>query len=233
MEKEIDKIIDFCLECNDINEVNNRFYNENERFYKKVGRYYNDDLYDYFLKQASKKGISDAMFLYFKKKLQLYIIKVQNNEIIENIIEIEELDKLLSNYLKSNVIVDSFVEKSINDFIMIINKCNAIKNYQFEFINELNNEKLKNINCMGLSPKKINNVLIHSNKEYPGYGEKNYFRYDYYLENDCVVKYKVNRYKVFNGKENEWYEKKTKIEIWNVDDSTIPDFIQEKLKITR
>lgn len=172
MEKEIDKIIDFCLECNDINEVNNRFYNENERFYKKVGRYYNDDLYDYFLKQASKKGISDAMFLYFKKKLQLYIIKVQNNEIIENIIEIEELDKLLSNYLKSNVIVDSFVEKSINDFIMIINKCNAIKNYQFEFINELNNKKLKNINCMGLSPKKINNVLIHSNKEYSGYGEK-------------------------------------------------------------
>ena len=43
-------------------------------------------------------------------------------------------------------------------------------------------------------------------------------------------KYKCNRQKIFDGRESDWYEDKTPIESWVIDDPNMPSWLKDYLK---
>ena len=72
-------------------------------------------------------------------------------------------------------------------------------------------------------------MLIYETREWKGYGKQNYYWNEYHLEGDTVYKYKCNRHKFFDGRENEWVETKNIVESWDKDDSSMPDWLKERL----
>lgn len=72
-------------------------------------------------------------------------------------------------------------------------------------------------------------MTIYVTNEWKGYGKQNYYRYEYRLEGDRVVKYKCHRQKFFDGDENNWETDEQEVDSWNTDDSDMPEWLREKL----
>ena len=70
---------------------------------------------------------------------------------------------------------------------------------------------------------------IYTTNEWNGYGKQDYYHNEYRLEGDEVTKYKCNRFKVFDGKENTWEHTEKKIDSWKTSDPNMPDWLKKHL----
>ena len=72
-------------------------------------------------------------------------------------------------------------------------------------------------------------MIIYTTNEWKGYGKQNYYWNEYRLEYNEVRKYKCNRHKFFDGKENNWEESEGLIESWALDDPNMPEWLHQYL----
>ena len=70
---------------------------------------------------------------------------------------------------------------------------------------------------------------IYTTNEWKGHGRQNYSHNEYRKEDDEVVKYKCTRSKHFDGYENSWLERETRMASWKLDDPNMPDWLRKKL----
>ena len=61
-------------------------------------------------------------------------------------------------------------------------------------------------------------ATIYTTNEWKGYGKQNYYW--------NVYKYKCNRFKFFDGHENNWEHDEELIESWDVDDPSMPEWLK-------
>ncbi len=72
-------------------------------------------------------------------------------------------------------------------------------------------------------------MTIYTTKERKGYGKQNYYRNEYRLEENEVHKYKCNRFKTFDGHENNWEESEILVSSWALDDQNMPEWLRNYL----
>ena len=71
--------------------------------------------------------------------------------------------------------------------------------------------------------------LIYSTNEWNGYGKQNYYHNEYRREGDVVSKFKCNRFKSFDGKENSWHKDERLVDSWSVGDAALPEWLRKFL----
>jgi hypothetical protein len=73
-------------------------------------------------------------------------------------------------------------------------------------------------------------MTIYVTNEYKGYGKQNYYWNEYRQEGKTVYKYKMNRFKSFDGHDNEWVTEE-KLE-WSCDINSpnLPDWLKQYIK---
>ena len=72
-------------------------------------------------------------------------------------------------------------------------------------------------------------MVIYKTKEQHIFGKQNYYWNEYRLEENYVEKYKCHRQKVFDGKENEWREYEEFVDSWQINDSSMPEWLRDYL----
>ena len=72
-------------------------------------------------------------------------------------------------------------------------------------------------------------MTIYTTNEWKA-GKQNYYWNEYRQENGKVVKYKCNRHKHFDGRENEWVESEYIDESWSLDDPCMPDWLKQYIR---
>lgn len=72
-------------------------------------------------------------------------------------------------------------------------------------------------------------MVIYTTNEWKGYGKQNYYWHEYRLEGNTVVKYKCNRHKFFDGKENNWNRSENVVDSWATNDPNMPAWINKYL----
>lgn len=70
---------------------------------------------------------------------------------------------------------------------------------------------------------------IYTTNEWNGYGKHNYYWNEYWKDGDTIYKFKCHRQKFFNGDENEWYEEQQESDSWDINDSTMPEWLTKYL----
>lgn len=76
----------------------------------------------------------------------------------------------------------------------------------------------------------VKNMVIYKTNTWNGHGKQNYYWNEYRLENDKVNEYKCHKFKFFDGHENEWDEDETLINSWNIEDSSMPEWLRQYIK---
>lgn len=71
---------------------------------------------------------------------------------------------------------------------------------------------------------------IYRTKEWKGYGKQNYYYNEYRQKGDMVSKFKCNRFKFFDGDENNWETKEDLVDSWNVKDPDMPSWLKKFIK---
>ncbi|KYP19810.1 hypothetical protein [Streptococcus parauberis] len=68
--------------------------------------------------------------------------------------------------------------------------------------------------------------LIYRTQQYDGYGKHNYYWNEYRQDRNEIIKFKCNKQKFFDGRENNWEESEKKVQSWNIDDPNIPEWLK-------
>lgn len=71
---------------------------------------------------------------------------------------------------------------------------------------------------------------IYKTGEYKVNKKQDYYHNEYRDEGDSVVKYRCNRHKEFDGHENNWETSEKKIQSWDKNDSSMPDWLRSHIK---
>lgn len=67
---------------------------------------------------------------------------------------------------------------------------------------------------------------LYATKEWKA-GKQSYYWNEYRQDEDTVYKFKCHRGKFFDGKENNWEKSERLLEKWNVNDSSMPDWLKK------
>ncbi len=71
--------------------------------------------------------------------------------------------------------------------------------------------------------------VIYATNEWSGVGRQNYYWNEYRREGDMVLKFHCHRQKFFDGDENVWDRDETQVDSWDIDDSSMPEWLREYL----
>ncbi len=71
--------------------------------------------------------------------------------------------------------------------------------------------------------------ILHTTQEWSGYGKQNYYYNQYRLKDNTVYRFKCNRFKHFDGKENEWVNDERLDAKWDIDDPNMPEWLKNKI----
>ena len=72
-------------------------------------------------------------------------------------------------------------------------------------------------------------MVIYKTNEWKGYGKQNYYWNEYRLEGNTICKYKCNRFKFFDGRENSWEHEEQLVDSWDKNDSDMPEWLGQYL----
>ena len=72
-------------------------------------------------------------------------------------------------------------------------------------------------------------MVIYQTSEWSGYIKHSYYWNEYRLEGNVVCKYKCHRGKFFDGHENNWETSETLEESWDINDSSMPQWLRNYL----
>lgn len=71
---------------------------------------------------------------------------------------------------------------------------------------------------------------IYKTNEWKNGKKQDYYHNEYREEGDNIVKYKCNRHKEFDGRENNWETSERVVNRWNKNDSNMPDWLRNHFK---